>query len=330
MSQRTVIGVFENPEEARRASEELSKVGYPREKVDVASRSGEYTDVNYKTTETGDHKEGSAIGRFFRNLFSDDDDKADRYSRVAERSGSVVTVHCHDEDNAERAAEILDRCGAVDVDERASKYGFYNSVDRTNMSSDRGLEDTGTMRAGNLETTGSIPVVNEEMNVSKREVETGGARLRSRIVEQPVEENLRLREEHVFVERKQVNRPANESDLGAFREGTVEMRESAEIPVVNKESRVVEEVSLNKQVEEREETIRGTVRNTEVDVERLDGDRSNSKDSGRSNMSSDNLDLGNDRSGLNYGRSNMSSDDNFDSNDRRKPGFDPDMPGRGI
>jgi stress response protein YsnF len=48
-----------------------------------------------------------------------------------------------------------------------------------------------------------------------------------------------------------------------------------EVPVVNKEARVVEEVTLNKEVNEREETVRDTVRNTEVDVEKTDGDKTN-------------------------------------------------------
>ena len=39
--------------------------------------------------------------------------------------------------------------------------------------------------------------------------------------------------------------------------------------MVNKEARVVEEVSLNKEVEERDEVVRDTVRKTEVDVENL-------------------------------------------------------------
>jgi stress response protein YsnF len=44
--------------------------------------------------------------------------------------------------------------------------------------------------------------------------------------------------------------------------------------VVSKETRVVEEVSLNKEVTEKEETISDTVRNTEVDIDRT-GDDSN-------------------------------------------------------
>src|SRR5690606_15367373 len=111
------------------------------------------------------------------------------------------------------------------------------------------------------------------LEVGKREVETGGARLRSRIVERPVEEHLRLRTEHVRVERNPVNRPASEADFNNFQEGEIEITEHAEVPVVNKNARVVEEICLDKEVEERDETVRETVRSTEVDVDRMDDTR---------------------------------------------------------
>lgn len=107
------------------------------------------------------------------------------------------------------------------------------------------------------------------MQVGKREVETGGVTLRSRIIERPVEEKLRLREEHVHVERRPVNRPANERDMAGFKEGEITMTEHAEKPMVNKEARVVEEVRLGKDVEQREETVRGTERKTDVEVDKL-------------------------------------------------------------
>ncbi|HVF80509.1 MAG TPA: PRC and DUF2382 domain-containing protein [Flavisolibacter sp.] len=111
----------------------------------------------------------------------------------------------------------------------------------------------------------TIPVIKEELEIGKREVETGGIRLRSRVVEEQVSEDINLREEHVTVERTAVDRVATESDL---REEDIEVREHTEVPVVNKEARVVEEISLNKEVTERNETISDTVRNTEVDIDR--------------------------------------------------------------
>ena len=55
------------------------------------------------------------------------------------------------------------------------------------------------------------------------------------------------------------------------------MTEHAEVPVVNKEARVVEEVNLNKEVEERDETVKETVRKTKVDVENIDGEKKRNK-----------------------------------------------------
>ena len=114
-----------------------------------------------------------------------------------------------------------------------------------------------------------IPVVNEELHVGKREVETGGVRLRSRIVERPVEEQLRLREERVTVERTPVDRPATTADLQNFKEGEIEMTEHAEVADVTKQARVVEEVKISKEVNERTENISETARDTQVDVENI-------------------------------------------------------------
>jgi uncharacterized protein (TIGR02271 family) len=122
------------------------------------------------------------------------------------------------------------------------------------------------------EATGAIPIIEEELQVGKQVVETGGARLRSRIIEKPVEESINLREEHVHVERTPVNRLATDADLANFQEGEIEITEHAEVPVISKEARVVEEISLEKEVEERSETIRDTVRRTDVEVENLDSD----------------------------------------------------------
>ncbi len=116
----------------------------------------------------------------------------------------------------------------------------------------------------------TVSVIEENLKVGKQTVQTGGVYIKSRIVEHPAEETVNLKEEHVIVERTPVNRVVSNTDLNTFQEGTVELTEHAEVPVVSKEARVVEEISLGKEVNEREETIRDTVRHTEVDIENLD------------------------------------------------------------
>lgn len=299
MMAQTVIGLFDNASEAQQAVQALVDKGFSRSNIDVSSSaantgtgnlstgstlnsgvdstsdinrnldsvsgsnysSDSTTDRTYNSGYDTNREEESGISKFFRNLFGDDDDDAKTYTGIASRTGSVVTVHAQSSDEAERAADILDEYGAVDVNERATQYGLRSN--EGNYATDR---DT-TAAEGT-----SIPIIEENLQIGKRQVQTGGARLRSRIVERPVEESLRLREEHVRVERTSVDRPATDADFQNFQEGTIEIVESAEVPVVSKEARVVEEISLNKEVDEREETIRDTVRSTEVDVEDLDKD----------------------------------------------------------
>jgi uncharacterized protein (TIGR02271 family) len=282
---QTVIGFFDNASEAQQAVEQLVSNGFSRASIDIAAGSGSMgssgmdsgssnfgtssgTSSYGTTTGSSSHDEGfgDKVSRFFGNLFDSDDDR-NRYSTVASRS-TTVTVHATSAAEAERAADLLDRYGAVDVDERASQYGYgaTGATTAATSTTDTSYVDTTNRTA---DTTGAIPIIEENLNVGKRVVETGGVRLRSRIIERPVEESVRLRVEHVHVERNPVNRPATAADLNSFREGTIEAREQAEVPVVGKTARVVEEVSLDKTVEERDEVIRDTVRSTDVDVENL-------------------------------------------------------------
>jgi uncharacterized protein (TIGR02271 family) len=123
-------------------------------------------------------------------------------------------------------------------------------------------------------TSQAIPVVQEELKIGKREVQRGGVRIFSRLVETPVDQSIGLREEHVNVERRTVDQPLSPNDAAAFKEQTIEMRETAEEAVVQKTARVVEEVSVSKQVSQREQQIKDTVRHTEVQVENLGAGRS--------------------------------------------------------
>ena len=115
----------------------------------------------------------------------------------------------------------------------------------------------------------AIPVIEEQLQVGKREVQRGGVRVYSHIVETPVQENVSLREEHVNVERRPSNQPVNTADAALFKEQSIELRETAEEAVVQKSARVVEEVVISKNVSERQESINDTVRHTVVDVEQL-------------------------------------------------------------
>ncbi|MCA1588925.1 MAG: YsnF/AvaK domain-containing protein, partial [Acidobacteria bacterium] len=203
-----------------------------------------------------DESVGDSISNFFSSLFGADSPEAKNYSNVAADTEGILTVQTDSKEKASQAAEILDRNGAVDVNERANQYQAQSGAtakDKTTTEGDM-----------------KIPVIEEELQIGKRAVEQGGVRLRSRIIEKPVEETVRLREEHVVVNRRPVDRAATDSDFSTFKEGDLEITERAEQPVVSKQARVKEEISVGKNVEEREETVSDSVRRTEVEVEKLD------------------------------------------------------------
>jgi stress response protein YsnF len=113
-----------------------------------------------------------------------------------------------------------------------------------------------------------IPIVREEMRVGRRTVERGGVRVSSHIVQKPVSEQVHLRETHVDIERRAVDRPLR-GDEKAFVDDTIEMVEMADEPVVSKQARVVEEVVVRKHVEDRTATISDKVRATEIEFGKL-------------------------------------------------------------
>jgi uncharacterized protein (TIGR02271 family) len=257
---KTIVGLFDEYREAQRAVVELVESGVSREDIGITSQ--EYANHEGSDSYREDSSRGGeGIGGFFSRLFGDDDEDVSHYSEAVGRGGTVVTVDCETDEAADRAEAILNRFGG-DVDERGESHRQAAYV---------GTDNVETNRADLTEGAASIPVIEEELRVGKREVEGGGVRVRTRVVERPVEEAVRLREERVSVERRPVNRPVSEADLNAFREGTFELRERSEEAVVDKTARVVEEVAINKDVTERTETVRDTVRSTDVDVEETGG-----------------------------------------------------------
>ena len=145
--------------------------------------------------------------------------------------------------------------------------GAHPENERAGMST--GATATGATATGTAAGPGVdyIPVAEERLTVGKREVNHGRVRVRSYVVETPVEEQVSLREEHVDVQRRAVDRPVTTADEALFAERTIEATESAEEAVVAKTARVVEEIAVRKTADERVETVKDTVRHTEVEVD---------------------------------------------------------------
>ena len=263
---QTVIGAFEDRQTAQQALERLVQAGFGRDDVHVqeGAAGGAASAMSSDTrggSEQGQEDRGvlESIGYFFASLFGEDrpTERSAVYTEAVRRGTSVVVVDAQDDDQAERASALLHELGAVDVDERAKEWRAGGWT---------GYDDD---RPGDRE--GVLDVVQEELQVGKRNVDHGGVRVFQRVSQKTVRELVRLREERAVVERRPVNREATAEDLSTFREGSIEVRETAEEPVVGKRARVVEEVRVGKEVQEREQTIEDTVRRKDVAVERIEG-----------------------------------------------------------
>lgn len=212
-------------------------------------------------------------------LYSRDamDEERQRYAGASASSAGLAGADPTLMPNTGSAMDIDGLARQGDATSAASFTGQApESMDTMDSGVNRGSVSGGARTAG---TTGTgagmqegeqrLPVVEESLQVGKREVSRGGVRVFRRVSERPVEETVHLRDEHVRVERHPVDRPAQEIGAEAFREQTVELHETAEEPVVAKTARVVEEVVVGKEARERDETVRDTVRRTDVEVQPL-------------------------------------------------------------
>lgn len=196
------------------------------------------------------------------------------YSEGMHRGGTTVIVTV-DEAHVERAADILEEHGSVNMDEREESWrqegwsGYRFAAGGSGSAVGTSAADV-PLAAGTSDRAGTqrIPIVEEKMRVGKRQVEGGRVKVRSYVVETPVEEQVSLRQETVHVERRPVDRELSDAtDATPFRDRTIEVEERDEEAVVSKEARVKEEVVVSKQVEQRTQTVSDKVRRTEVDID---------------------------------------------------------------
>ena len=280
--QHTLVAVFDNRADAQRALEELVSAGFSREQARLSEGdpAGQAMADSNIRSKPDDSSWVSGIRHFFSDIFGTDRSEDARiYSEAIQRGHYVLTLGAATMPEVERAADLVERFGPIDIDEHAQQWsggpaapssGARQHSQPLSQQYAQGTQDNTTQRGSQQRAdTTAIPVVQEELKVGKRQVERGGVRIYQRVVETPVNETIGLREEHVNVQRRPVDKMVDPADLAAFQENTLELRETAEEAVVEKTARVVEEVIVGKDVSQRQEQISDTLRRTEVDIEEL-------------------------------------------------------------
>lgn len=284
----TVIAAYRNLADAEAAAQELQQSGVAPHEVTIqrpASEAGQYGSTSTNTSHEG------GIAGWFKSLLGSDDAARDQgnYERALNEGTYLLTVDAT-EDLLDQIEPVLNRHNPVNIhsdrdDDLGTDYSSagssagmagsaYDPSRGTQNSANAGrttpVGASGANAGATGENTQSIPVVQEELQVGKRRVLRGGVRVYSRVVQEQVNENVDLREEHVRVDRRPVDRAATDADFATSgREQVVEVQEFAEQPVVSKQARVVEEVRIGKDVTNRTENVSDTLRHTEVNVEQI-------------------------------------------------------------
>ncbi|HEX5083716.1 MAG TPA: DUF2382 domain-containing protein [Blastocatellia bacterium] len=244
-----LIGLFDNRSRAQTVAQELIGAGIDRGDVCLVTSESE-----------------------FRNAVADmnlsPDDTTYYLSQI--RRGAAAVTAAASPDRVERAAQIMRAYKARAAGQSGLEGERMTRGEREGERMTRGLREDERMTRGEREM--AFPVIEEELRIGKRMVERGGVRIYNRVTERPIEQQVNLREERVKVEHRRADRIASEQDMNMFKESRgIELTEMIEEPVVAKEPHVVEEVIISKEVVDHPETIRDTVRRTEVEVERLAG-----------------------------------------------------------
>jgi len=114
-----------------------------------------------------------------------------------------------------------------------------------------------------------VPVVEERLDVEKREVELGAAEIRKTVETEQVSIPIELTHEEVHVNRVDVSdRPVAAGDLDdAFKEGTIRVPVRGEEAIVSKQAFVTGEVVIDRYRTTEQQTVSDTVRRERVEVD---------------------------------------------------------------
>ena len=248
MARETFVAAYARPESADAARLELGSIGIPER--DIAVRSRDATSSVGEASPANQREPG-----FFEWLFGSnvpDEDRAGYERHVSDRNGAILSVRT-ESSRYDEIARILERHGPISLEEGDT------------VTTTAAAGTAAPARSAGTEEV--IPTAKEELEVGKQRIEnTRAYRVRRYVVEHPVEEQVALHDEKVTVERRQPAQAA--PGERPFEEKTVEVTESHEEPVDRKTVRPGEDVVVRKEGQDRVETVRDTVRESKVDVDK--------------------------------------------------------------
>ena len=247
MSYEKVVAVYDTEASANAALVTLHSAGYLPGAISVIRNEGE-------AERAGMHEPGVWQRLFGRDL---DHHEATVLGRSFQEGSVIVAVRVPGSE-APTVIKLLDRHKPIDVVDYTKSHGLAGSTPQAPI----------TPAPNKFTGEGTIRVAEEQLNLGKRLVESGITRVRRYVVEKPVEASITLHEEHAEVLRRAISDPGYVKDID-WSEKTIDVTETAEEAVVNKTTRIAEEVVIRKQGSDRMQTVHDTVRRQEVEIEHV-------------------------------------------------------------
>jgi stress response protein YsnF len=260
MHGHNLVAVFSSRSDADAARERLLTEGVAQSDIRV---SADHTTAS-TTTAPPKHE-----GGFFDWLFGDVPAEQQTWYATNLREGrTAVSVYVRDQ-NHEQVRDLLEEFNPMDIDDTdvgTAQIGSRGAETQTLAKPIVGQAHPESAPRTADDRDQVIPLAKEELDVGKRQTERR-YKIRTYVVEKPVEEQVHLRDERVTIERRPVS-----GDRSAAVDGLqgreFEVIERHEEPVVAKKSGAAEEVLVHKEVTDRIETIRDKVRETKVDIDK--------------------------------------------------------------
>jgi stress response protein YsnF len=288
MHEQTLVAIYASRADAERVRTQLREMGIPEPDIRLSAEDSQASGSGLETAVPPDNSIAPRAheGGFLDWLFGSEVPETDRnwYGSNLREGRTAVSIYLRTGADGARIEQILEASDPIDIDQEgpvsAPQAGISGAAIGTSQEFAPSTVATGDEMAARAETgrqrgapvAGAsegeqvIPVVNEELEVGKRAVERRH-RIRAYVVTTPVEQDVTLRDERVVVERRPVSGEQGRGIEG-LQEREFDVIERHEEPVVEKRARTAEEVVVHKEAAERTETVRGTVRETKVDVDK--------------------------------------------------------------
>ena len=245
MREQTLVGLYPTRTVADEVRTRLEAEGVNQSDISIGAEAGEL--VQEQTAELPKPATG-----FWAWLFGSEvsDEQRERYAGHLRGGSIAVSVRTRSDAEHDRAIGVMEQFEPIDIEgDDGNSVALQTPAPSAAPEGDR-----------------VIPLAKEELAVGKREVERR-YRVRTHVIERPVEAQVNLRDERVTIERRPAAATTGATLESGFAESDVEVIERHEEPVVAKTTRAGEEVVVHTESKDRVETVRDRLRETKVDVE---------------------------------------------------------------